>query len=952
MNSSAGSSLPPTVCQFCDKKGLPILPLRYAVARQDKGNAPVLKAPFSAIDKKKEQGKELSKFDLPADLAHYTTRLLRPGYLYVYDEARKEWSAYVVTKGAYLFQFDPYAKVPPGGWGKVEFSCKREGDAFIARCVTVKNATKATKVWLGFSDVAWTKDVLDKHSSPAYREAHMRSIDIAAWRGGGSQSHVAPFSELASRVAEYAATPDMLNKETAAYVTALLPVPYKAPAQMLATDATTKRALAMSSSLIKDLLPAAVSAKSAEKGKVVSAAWAFSPQDFYADAIDAQAMVAWGTRTAKPYRPALVALDDPAGMALELNGLALQRSAEFSENPQRKWKHDTALLIGALKEAVGHGAVEDDIRSNQSAADIAEGMANIEGGDQTTDALTLMTQGYGAYKRRLAERERARTEERERIRDASEAKSGMLGDEAWKKYTSYYDKSRVEQELADYQTKLTDFSNQTLAKLDVPYLAWLRSGAFSSYLSHNFDSKDLDSGASYTALITQIIHNASGRTTLFDFFTECLKLDPKLPEAWLLRAGAFNNDMLIKGWLSKVAENGGKSDFPLADLAEKFHDKFKDVMVAGGKGELKAKYLDCIARFVYQYSGPLVKLITDEIDKVTTLAVGSLRVRWQMGLLGCVAREGNPNLKLVDLRGMQSFSDATKALAKMLAAMGGGDEKRLRESVRPSLRRNMNTSEKFPFRGVALVDAAKVATLPGATEELKQGMAGALQIQDFGEIMRGTVRKLGNLEVKVGVVQAILSSVTLANSYKEMKKAGADKIADKTVNFVGGVAGLVGGITETTGNMLEKTAWGATKTSWQFKFQAIQIESRASWMTGLGKILGVVGGVVGGVFAVKDSYEMRERHPVFAIAMLTLGTFSIAASFLLLFSAMAGVGFILGVVIAIIIFVVALFKPNALQDWLSDTVYGFREKSGGRKFQFKGLADQQLSLESMSKGEG
>lgn len=171
------------------------------------------------------------------------------------------------------------------------------------------------------------------------------------------------------------------------------------------------------------------------------------------------------------------------------------------------------------------------------------------------------------------------------------------------------------------------------------------------------------------------------------------------------------------------------------------------------------------------------------------------------------------------------------------------------------------------------------------------------------------------------------------------------------VVFVG-ASGLVEGITETTGNMLEKTAWGATKTSWQFKFQAIQIESRASWMTGLGKILGVVGGVVGGVFAVKDSYEMRERHPVFAIAMLTLGTFSIAASFLLLFSAMAGVGFILGVVIAIIIFVVALFKPNALQGWLSDTVYGFREKSGGRKFQFKGLADQQLSLESMSKGEG
>ncbi|WP_286273448.1 hypothetical protein [Burkholderia pseudomallei] len=71
--------------------------------------------------------------------------------------------------------------------------------------------------------------------------------------------------------------------------------------------------------------------------------------------------------------------------------------------------------------------------------------------------------------------------------------------------------------------------------------------------------------------------------------------------------------------------------------------------------------------------------------------------------------------------------------------------------------------------------------------------------------------------------------------------------------------------------------------NWSENSRAGQIESRASWMTGLGKILGVVGGVVGGVFAVKDSYEMRERHPVFAIAMLTLGTFSIAAFFACVF---------------------------------------------------------------------
>ncbi|MCL4670732.1 hypothetical protein, partial [Burkholderia pseudomallei] len=52
--------------------------------------------------------------------------------------------------------------------------------------------------------------------------------------------------------------------------------------------------------------------------------------------------------------------------------------------------------------------------------------------------------------------------------------------------------------------------------------------------------------------------------------------------------------------------------------------------------------------------------------------------------------------------------------------------------------------------------------------------------------------------------------------------------------------------------------------------QVTQSFSKAPRFSAMNQILGVVGCVVGGVFAVKDSYEMRERHPVFAIAMLTL----------------------------------------------------------------------------------
>ncbi|RBF22615.1 hypothetical protein BRM26_18340, partial [Xanthomonas oryzae pv. oryzae] len=252
MNVSVGK-MEQVNCQFCNKQGLPILPLRYAVARKGMGDAPAVTAPFVVAEK--EQKKE--DFSLPDDIASYTLRLLREGYLYVYDELRKEWSAYVVTSGGYLFAFDPHGKAPPGGWGKVEFTCSRAGDAFIARCITVKDAARATKVWLGFSDVTWTAAVLQKHADAAYRQAHMRCLDIAQWRAGGQLQHASDFAELASRVAEYATTPEQLLAQTRAYVKTLLPVPLKTVGELRGADALATRARESSSRLLQQLLPVA-----------------------------------------------------------------------------------------------------------------------------------------------------------------------------------------------------------------------------------------------------------------------------------------------------------------------------------------------------------------------------------------------------------------------------------------------------------------------------------------------------------------------------------------------------------------------------------------------------------------------------------------------------------------------------------------------------------------------
>ncbi|RBK34552.1 hypothetical protein BRN99_17280, partial [Xanthomonas oryzae pv. oryzae] len=232
---------------------------------------------------------------------------------------------------------------------------------------------------------------------------------------------------------------------------------------------------------------------------------------------------------------------------------------------------------------------------------------------------------------------------------------------------------------------------------------------------------------------------------------------------------------------------------------------------------------------------------------------------------------------------------------------------------------------------------------------LKAGMAEALSAHQFDDVMQESVGKLASLEVKVAVVQAILSSITLYLSYGKLMKAEQDKVWSERVNVAGGVIGLVGGLTEATGTVLEKTPWGQTRLSWQFRFQAVVIESRAGWFTGTGKLMGVVGGVIGGILAIKDGWATKAKHPLIGYSIIVLGFASIAAACLLLFTGMAGAGLIIGIVIAIIMSVVYWIKPNALQDWLVDTQFGRPEQGGGTSSAFGGLAQQKFAFEGIAK---
>lgn len=183
-------------CEFCDKRGLPVLVARYALAPVTAG-APKTRALHA-------DGK--TEFVGLGDSAHYTRRLLRCGYLYVHDEARKRWEGYFVTEDAYLMRFE-VGKPVPSSFTANKQPCTQTGHQQVAGMVTIPDPNKATRVWFGFSDVEWTEAVLKQHEDTAYRKKHMLMLDVKVALAGGKQENVHPIKLLGSKVAEFACDP-------------------------------------------------------------------------------------------------------------------------------------------------------------------------------------------------------------------------------------------------------------------------------------------------------------------------------------------------------------------------------------------------------------------------------------------------------------------------------------------------------------------------------------------------------------------------------------------------------------------------------------------------------------------------------------------------------------------------------------------------------------------------
>jgi hypothetical protein len=501
-------------CSLCDRKSLLIYPVRYAVAcPRGAAKAPALSGNFK-IDGRAPQSVANAK---------YTLRALRAGYLYTYDEKRRRLRGYMVLPDGLMWSFVPGTLPPPeSSVRRLAAGCATTGDlAFVSlgRCVDVEHTPgvdEATKVWFGWSNVAWTKALVEKALSmqdgPKWRAQHMQCIDIAAMIGG-SAPHTGEFQASRAHIAPFAMDSQAL----------------KDAFEFSNTPTRDERRL-------RDL----------------------------ADRIG-QAM------TQSPNKKGFViAVNDPVGVTNDLAELTiLSADAGFDEKMQEgKLIYDLLKRTETnVRNSASDGVVSDDEEETLSQNDM------VDGGDPVLAAKKLWqifkAGGPTAYGQQQAA-------DAKKYGTSQSGRQSAAADRAWFQATHDSDgkptlnMDRINQFPDQYASAVKAYQ-PTLEKLIAAHAAWLSSELLADWMAGVHDATDLASGFAYSESVAQCVSKAAGTPDCTKQLNAWLdKGDATDLKAIYVRALLFNQD--------DIANAAGRQIKPSDTQLEQFLNLYKNAL--------------------------------------------------------------------------------------------------------------------------------------------------------------------------------------------------------------------------------------------------------------------------------------------------------------------------------------------------------------------------------------
>ncbi|OWT69130.1 MULTISPECIES: T6SS effector BTH_I2691 family protein [unclassified Achromobacter] len=459
--------------------GLPIFPVRYSVLRNNEHSP----APLS--------GDLLASSLVSADKnlgasARYGLRLLRPGYLYVYDEARKVLEGYFVNGDNTLYKFNVDKPLKDG---ENNFPCKTAEHQAMASMITIPDANRATRVWLTLSDVQWTKATCDRHrgtKGEAERKKHMFEFDVQAWLGAKKHPQASAITGIRKWVAEYFSQSDRGMDHIA---------------QQEQYDWSTVNWMSRLSWM---------------SGLVEQAA------DWYA-----------------PGKGVMLALSDPTGIAQDIARLMTHGYQAFTQNQADIRQLTVSKSIEGLREAIANQAETDLLASADEAADNMEISGTIssapggDGPDMAPLAVWIADQLIPGNRKR-------RMEQAEKIRHPGAAERETARRNSWKDYLDKYDENARLKWQADFDKRLKEFDVGTIVPLATAHVAWMKGPDMVCGFQCNYDPLDVDSGSVYQVVFLLCIAGIQDKRVCFDMLLDWLVGRETDTANLLLRAMVLN----------------------------------------------------------------------------------------------------------------------------------------------------------------------------------------------------------------------------------------------------------------------------------------------------------------------------------------------------------------------------------------------------------------------------
>lgn len=506
---SAAPKMCENPCETCAKEGLPLLLTRYAVMPSETG-APKLSGTLTSA--------RLDSIALGKS-AHYGLRLLRSGYVYVYDQARDQWAEYFVTVDGILSKLpprvlakkegptpNPFAPIqstssdnPVSQVGDAqqvayteglvlksqakpatEFRCARNGSAPLAGVITIRNPKHANKVWIAFSNVEWTHAVFQKHAKEAYRQQHMRCIDIVEGKVA-SQPGTAPLAQIKDHLPEYRMEQTSASKAFAKWC------PHQYNGRQHAADGLIK----------------AVQAARPQGGA------------------------------------ALVALHDPVGLTMEIGALMEMRKSAYANHDKVFKPYFAANTIFSLE-----GSIKEQAK--------VEAMADAQAADTMDQAIfAAAAGGLSAASLGIAQTP---------PRTFTQAQLQQIANDKWRTYTHdrtgkpRFDAAGSKAWLDDFNTNLAKLDAEHILPLARAHVAWLKHDCMVKHMSCTFDELDPASNVAYTATMAQALQGTADKQPSYDLYVRWLKAGTTTPDNLLMRALGLNRTQLLE----KVKETDGK----------------------------------------------------------------------------------------------------------------------------------------------------------------------------------------------------------------------------------------------------------------------------------------------------------------------------------------------------------------------------------------------------------